>query len=85
MSQLLEYLNNLAKLDSWAINDLLNHRVLVEDRLADSDLVVVTQDDQLGLLGIINGYLDSIGENRIAAVWNEDGVLLRFEKYANSN
>lgn len=82
----LKVLNEALIADPVAIETLINHRVLCNDALADHPNVQVRRDDRdgcsyVGLLGILNGVLEPMTGQRIAAVEDDNGKLLEFIVY----
>lgn len=69
---IVEMLNTLHAIDPTALQDLIELRVLVSQHLLDSDrvAVVVTENDELGLLGVLNG-IAALDHQRIKAVYED--------------
>lgn len=61
--QWINYLNELCSADQEAIKTLIEKRVPCKESVP---FVIVNDAGEVGLLGIINGFLDSIGQKRIA-------------------
>lgn len=75
--QMVEYLNEVLDIDTRAINDLLNHRVPANQKLIEHPTVAVNDEDQVGLLGILNGVFSPI--NTIYSLTDEQtGQCLQF-------
>lgn len=84
----LDYLNDLLVADPATMNALIEFRVPCNENLAN-DPDCVTQgvngdddnpDSEVGLLGVINGLLTTLGSTRIAAVFSDgdgDGQVAR--------
>ena len=70
--QVLDYLNELLKLDPEAISGIFTTYNEVNDDVAEHAHAVVGYDNFMGPLGVINGILDMTGNELIAAVINED-------------
>jgi hypothetical protein len=68
-NQIVNLLNEITKIDPWAIEALCQNRISVNDALADCPYlnVIVIDNNKLGLIGILNGLLD-ITKERIAMV-----------------
>lgn len=91
--EVIEYLNDVLRLDPRAINELCEHRVLCNEKLAHHSTTttttqVVADGDswRVGLLGILNGLVgikDGVGY--ITAVYGDDGSLQRFELTTEEN
>jgi hypothetical protein len=83
----LDLLNEVVLLDPVAAHALIEHRVPCNDGLAQHPTVQVAQGEEqgtcvVGLLGILNGLFgtDSEGWGILAAVFDEQGQLVRFER-----
>ena len=76
---LLRYLNELCELDLGGIGELIELRVPVNDKIAKHPSVIVDEDDQLGVLGVLNGFLGM--DKRICAACDESGNLIEFRGY----
>jgi len=80
IQQVLEILNRMIEEDPWAVNDLINQRVVCGKKLADDPTVQVgikhkgenSTTYEVGLLGVLNGLfgIDSDGWGAIAAVYS---------------
>jgi hypothetical protein len=83
----LHLLNQLLFHEPKALEALIEHRAPVSSEFADFDSPIVVQVDdietnsnpQVGMLGIINGILGR--ENKIVAVFNDQGVLEEFQPF----
>lgn len=79
------YLNELVRLDRPAMHALVESRVPCQEALADHPTVQVVSDGEdavVGFLGVLNGLFgtDAEGWGAIAAVFDEQGDLLRFKE-----
>ena len=81
----INFLNELVKLDNKAMRDLVETRVLCNKELADHPTVQVSSSDgdnfRVGLLGILNGLCgarESDGWGYIAANFDDDNNLIEF-------
>ena len=86
---LIEYLNELVRLDRKAVQSLICTRVPCNAALAGHPFVqvhVVAMCATVGLLGVLNGFCGTIEEERlkgygpIMAVYGDEGKLLRFAR-----
>ncbi|HYF75017.1 MAG TPA: hypothetical protein VD757_00405 [Candidatus Nitrosocosmicus sp.] len=79
-----DLLNNALERDSQAVKALTETRVPVSDSpdglIADDCPIQVSQENTVGLLGIINGLFgtDEDGYGCIAAAYDENGNLVSF-------
>lgn len=87
----IDELNKYFKKDPNAIQTLSANYVEVNEVLADDENLPVQRNkknliDAVSMVGIINGLLTSIGEEKIAAMY-EDGTskLVGFCKYKKTN
>jgi hypothetical protein len=85
-----EYMNDLLRIDPEAIVQLCESRVLCNDALRDHPTVQVATDEnptpdgtsaRVGLLGILNGFIGTRpeGHGYLMAVYEDDGTISRFE------
>lgn len=84
LDDVIQYLNEILRLDRPAIAALVANRVPCNDALADHESVQVMPQHggyHVGLLGILNGMWGAFNgvDGPIATVWN-DGYLVRFAK-----
>lgn len=75
---MVQYMNELLTADPEAIQQLISQRVACNGLADHHPHVAVTEDLKIGLLGILNGFLLRSGDKRIAAHFDEDGVLEGF-------
>jgi hypothetical protein len=79
----LSHLNEAVDIDPVAICAILETRVPCAPAMVDHPSVVVAESNEaplLGALGLLNGVLmPLVGGERLAAVYTDDGILLRFE------
>lgn len=86
---MLRLLRDALKSDPAAINSLVSQRVYCNEVLAKHQYfqVLLTQDGSgnnvyiLGILGIINGVLDSLNAPVISAIMNEKNGIVDFALY----
>jgi len=83
--QLVEYLNNLLKLDPLAINKLIEYRTPCGKAFIEHPTVQVHFDgaignSSVGLLGILNGFVGANVDGRgiIVAHFNDFGEIRKF-------
>ncbi len=74
-----KFLNSLLVIDPVAINKLCNFRVSCNDNLAEHSRAVVTTENTVGVLGLLNAVLDPNDKFRIAAVVDEQDNILHFQ------
>lgn len=79
-------LNSAIGCDKDAMHALVETRVPCNDLLADHTSICVTESAEgggceVGLLGVLNGILEPLTEERIAAVYTADGKLAQFIIY----
>ena len=90
--EVLEFFNEMARVDSDALTALCDTRVPCNDTLADHPTVQVGADEdggdpKVGLIGLLNGLLGAYGSEggaregwgAFAAVYDE-GKVVRFER-----
>ncbi len=83
-SKVIDYLNGLVELDQEAMQELIDHRVDCNKQLADHPTCRVKAEPDcdygVGMLGVLNGLfgIDPDSWGPIAAVFEDDGTLLRF-------
>ena len=83
-SEMVNYFNHLLKVDKKSVSHFFLDRIDVEDKVAESELVIVTdsqknQKYKLGMLGILNGMLSFYAEKKIVMVQDsETGEILEF-------
>ena len=83
----LEILGDVLEHEPKALHDLIEYRVSVGDAFMHAETPVVVQVDdvkagtnpQLGLLGIINGFLGN--DHRIIGIFEKDGTLSGFAPF----
>ena len=89
LDEAIEILNEAVEADSDAMGFLITNRVACNDSLRKHPTIQVAlfneQSYTVGLLGILNGLfgIDEKGWGAIAAVFDEDKKLLKFERRAN--
>lgn len=82
--KIIDLLNSILEAQPRVMEELISHKIEVDiSKLEDVDVVVGYKESSpgvytLGLLGILNGLTMN---NRVAAVYNDRGKLLRFEPY----
>jgi hypothetical protein len=80
-------LNEAVAADREAIANLLIHRVECNRALADHPTIQVIDLEshpvkhEVGALGLINGLIERLIDERIASQWSEDGKLIGFVRY----
>ena len=85
VEEVIDLLNEFIVVDPEAIHNLIEQRVECTDRLVKHATILVWQPEgekpSVGLLGIINGIfgLDEDGWGPIAAVFEDEGKLSRFQ------
>jgi hypothetical protein len=86
----IDILNEAYRADPVAIDDLVNSRVRCHEDLAEHPTIqVVVQKsgpDELyyvGFLGILNGILESLNGDKIAAMFNENEQVVGFTLFEN--
>ena len=82
LEKVVDYLNELLKLDKEAIEKLMKFRVNVNDEVADNTNCVCLEDSvgelQVGPLGIVGGLVNE--ENRkLCYVEDADGAIVEFK------
>jgi len=65
--EILNYLNELLELDPKNISKIFLNNIKVNDSIANHEHAIVNMDNEMGPLGIINGYLSSKGEPLICS------------------
>lgn len=86
----LRVLNEAAKADPEAIRQLIDMRILCNETLANHPTIQVaanlteSADLKVGLLGVLNGVCEATTGRRIAASYAQDGKLIGFIAYDNS-
>jgi hypothetical protein len=69
----LDTLNEAYEADAPAINDLIEHRVPCNERLADHPTIQVGGNPtEVGMLGVINGIVERLTGKRVASKWCDD-------------
>lgn len=96
LDTILKVLNEAAAADSNAINKLINRRVECNAALAAHPTIqvqsmtfggraIVTKSDlertEVGALGLLNGIIEPLTGERVAAQWDDDDKLIGFIKY----
>lgn len=78
----IDMLNDILEADPKAISELFTHRVSCNNELADHRTVQVRDDNTVSALGVLNGLfgVDESGWGYIAAVCNEDGLIVKFAR-----
>lgn len=87
----INFLNELTKIDKNAIEKLIECRVLCNEKLAEHESVQVVANMEenagksysVGILGILNGLVgvhDESGWGYIAAVYDDNGKFEKFEQ-----
>lgn len=81
-------LNAAVKADPTAITALIQNRVPCNRKLADHQTIQVgvktSGEFEVGALGLINGVLEAITLDRVAAMITDAGEVVGFCKYENS-
>ncbi|APU88927.1 hypothetical protein Rctr197k_121 [Virus Rctr197k] len=86
LDETIAFLNEVLALDPAAVTRLVETRVSCTEALADHPSVQVqdhkTGTPSVGLLGLLNGLFGADEENwgAIAALFEDDGRLVRFER-----
>ncbi len=84
---IIQFLNELNKIDSFALSKLMNFRVSTNKAMADHETVQVLEDKKdneidykFGLLGILNGLcgIDEQGWGYIVAETNVNDEIIKF-------
>lgn len=55
LNEVVDFFNELIEIDPNGITELFLHRVVVNDALANHPTVQATDDNNVGLIGILNG------------------------------
>lgn len=79
--EVVDFLNELLKIDSKAINELFNIRIPCNEALQDHPTVQVNHKGEVGILGILNGLfgIQENGQGYIAIeLDNESSPINRF-------
>ena len=86
----IEFMNELVRMDRRAVTLLCNHRVICNSELMNHPTVQVSQDSRVGLIGVLNGLCSQVyglieggkfdGYGYIAAVYGDDGLIERFQR-----
>ena len=80
----LELLNRLQTAEPQACADLVTHKVQVPNVIADSDdfICQTARGDKfnLSVLGLINTILTRVGDQKLAAIVDDDGTVIGFTK-----
>jgi hypothetical protein len=82
MDTIIDFLNDLLEYDRNAISLLIMTRVECNEELSNHPTVqVLVRDNKylVGFLGILNGIY-SKDNKYIAAIYDEDGIILKFKK-----
>ena len=75
---LVDGLNRLLELDRSVMENLVSHRVPANTAVQDDPYFVVTKKNEIGLIGVLNGFSTKNGGKRIAAEYNEVGNIEKF-------
>lgn len=80
LDEVIEFLNELIKIDQRAMHKLIKFRTPCNQELADHESIQVTMDlfgFEVGLLGILNGLfgVDEDKYGAITAVFDETGLI----------
>jgi hypothetical protein len=81
-------LNEAVAADREAIESILTNRVRCNRALADHSTIQVIDLEshpvkyEVGALGLINGLIERLTDERVAAQWSVDGKLIGFARYA---
>lgn len=85
LQPILDLLNEASVADIRAMEQLLNCRVPCNKTLANHPTIQVGGDDNdspvVGSIGLINGITERLTGKRVAAVYDDQWNLLRFEEY----
>lgn len=86
MDIVLRVLNEAAIADRSAIEDLLDQRVPCNMTLANHPTIQVSPDTPItvGVLGMLNGIVERLTGQRVAACYDDAGRLLGFKKWENA-
>jgi hypothetical protein len=76
-------LNALLKQAPEACQKLLSQRVEVPSALESVTVIPSGDKFKLGILGVLNGVLVKQGEQRVAAMFDENETLVGFAAYPN--
>lgn len=81
-NRVVQLLNEMISIDAQAVTDLCNARVTCNDSLAQHDTVQVSSDNQVGILGVLNGICGKYdhGERKgwgaVAVVFDDTGLAI---------
>lgn len=93
LETVIEYLNELIKLDPHAMDQLVKNRVECNQRLAShptAQSILISEIDgeryEIGILGVLNGLfgIDDQGWGGIVAMFDDNGILMKFCRSNNN-
>jgi hypothetical protein len=74
-----DFLNYLFQKDKKVIENLINSRVSCGKKFIEDDFVIVTEDDKVGIIGVLNGLIRfSNLKDTIQIVENDSNELIGF-------
>lgn len=80
----LQLLNTLQSQDPTACADLITHKVQVPEAIADHDDFICQTvrggKTNLSVLGLVNSLLVKAGQQKLAAIVDDDGTVIGFTK-----
>lgn len=74
-------LNEACRLDQSAMQQLAAHRIKCNEQLANHETIQVTSERELGFIGLINGIIERLTGERIAAIYDDREKLLKFAAF----
>ncbi len=81
LDRIVNILNLLKEYDKDCIVSLINNRVKANERLANHSYVEVNGDGEVGVLAMINGFIEPLFHERIAAKFDKDNNFVEFCRY----
>lgn len=78
-NKVVDLLNQALKDDYEAVVDVFDYRTSCNDKLADSN-ILVSSDNTLSVLGILNSVMIVLEMDKIVAIWDQHGKIVRFER-----
>ncbi len=79
--KIVEMLQEAFDNDPDAIQSIMEYRVPANQKTCDHPTIAVNSDHQVGALGLINGILETIEEDRIAIVFDDNNKFIGFTNY----
>jgi len=76
-----KFLNEAFEADPYTIKLIVNNRYAANRALQVHPTIQVTNKGAVGFLGILNGLMETLGNDRVAAIYNEAGELDGFTSY----